>query len=278
MSLAGGYALRLEPDALDADRCDRLAAEAGRAVRGGEQESALRLLEEALALWDGVPLTAVPGSYAERQRHRLVERRLELLETRLEPELELGRHTRVAAELTALADEHPLREGLRALQMLALYRPPPARPWPRCTSASCVAIPSSTPGRAEFSFDLGDDGCRVVHVAAGCSKDLVRDLLRDQHPDLAELPIREVAGGWGNQMWRHWHEDGERYDLEHFQLTPTENTWNVRVRRSTYWALTRSQLTEFVAEAGFTNITWHDPASSRYYQPVLTAQRAPSAR
>src|ERR1041385_4348792 len=34
------------------------------------------------------------------------------------------------------------------------------------------------------------------------SADLVRDLLRDQHPDLAALPIREVAGGWGNQMWR----------------------------------------------------------------------------
>ncbi|MFE0178432.1 phosphotransferase [Streptomyces sp. NPDC059002] len=32
--------------------------------------------------------------------------------------------------------------------------------------------------------------------------DLVRDLLQDQHPDLAELPLREVAGGWGNQMWR----------------------------------------------------------------------------
>ena len=34
------------------------------------------------------------------------------------------------------------------------------------------------------------------------SEDLVRDLLREQHPDLADLPIREVAGGWGNQMWR----------------------------------------------------------------------------
>ncbi len=32
--------------------------------------------------------------------------------------------------------------------------------------------------------------------------DLVRDLLRDQHPDLAGLPIRKVSGGWGNQMWR----------------------------------------------------------------------------
>jgi aminoglycoside phosphotransferase (APT) family kinase protein len=34
------------------------------------------------------------------------------------------------------------------------------------------------------------------------SEDLVRGLLREQHPDLAGLPIREVAGGWGNQMWR----------------------------------------------------------------------------
>ncbi|WP_280421871.1 aminoglycoside phosphotransferase family protein [Nocardia carnea] len=32
--------------------------------------------------------------------------------------------------------------------------------------------------------------------------ELVRDLLQDQHPDLAGLTIREVAGGWGNQMWR----------------------------------------------------------------------------
>ncbi|CAL9644083.1 aminoglycoside phosphotransferase family protein [Streptomyces sp. enrichment culture] len=32
--------------------------------------------------------------------------------------------------------------------------------------------------------------------------ELVRDLLREQHPDLAGLAVREVPGGWGNQMWR----------------------------------------------------------------------------
>lgn len=31
---------------------------------------------------------------------------------------------------------------------------------------------------------------------------LVRELLQDQQPDLADLPLREVEGGWGNQMWR----------------------------------------------------------------------------
>jgi aminoglycoside phosphotransferase (APT) family kinase protein len=33
-------------------------------------------------------------------------------------------------------------------------------------------------------------------------QDLVRALLRDQHPDLAGLALREVAGGWDNQQWR----------------------------------------------------------------------------
>ncbi|MYW92467.1 phosphotransferase [Amycolatopsis rubida] len=39
-------------------------------------------------------------------------------------------------------------------------------------------------------------------TATEITADLVRDLLQQQHPDLAGLPIREVAGGWGNQMWR----------------------------------------------------------------------------
>ncbi|WP_313662504.1 aminoglycoside phosphotransferase family protein [Cellulosimicrobium cellulans] len=36
----------------------------------------------------------------------------------------------------------------------------------------------------------------------GTTADLVREALEEQHPDLAGLPLREVAGGWGNQMWR----------------------------------------------------------------------------
>ncbi|RYE40268.1 MAG: aminoglycoside phosphotransferase, partial [Hyphomicrobiales bacterium] len=31
---------------------------------------------------------------------------------------------------------------------------------------------------------------------------LVRALLRDQHPDLADLELRDVEGGWDNQQWR----------------------------------------------------------------------------
>ncbi|RCG19725.1 aminoglycoside phosphotransferase [Streptomyces diacarni] len=47
---------------------------------------------------------------------------------------------------------------------------------------------------------------------------LVRDLLREQHPDLAELALREVAGGWGNQMWRLGDELAVR--VQRMDLTP----------------------------------------------------------
>jgi aminoglycoside phosphotransferase (APT) family kinase protein len=42
----------------------------------------------------------------------------------------------------------------------------------------------------------------MTDTEIGITADLVRDLLQEQHPDLAGLAIREVAGGWGNQMWR----------------------------------------------------------------------------
>lgn len=32
--------------------------------------------------------------------------------------------------------------------------------------------------------------------------DLIRDLLREQHPDLADLPVKLGARGWDNQLWR----------------------------------------------------------------------------
>jgi aminoglycoside phosphotransferase (APT) family kinase protein len=42
----------------------------------------------------------------------------------------------------------------------------------------------------------------MTEIETEITEGLVRDLLRDQHPDLAELPLCEVEGGWGNQMWR----------------------------------------------------------------------------
>ena len=34
------------------------------------------------------------------------------------------------------------------------------------------------------------------------TEDLIRDLLREQHPDLADRPVKLGARGWDNQVWR----------------------------------------------------------------------------
>ncbi|MFJ9458191.1 class I SAM-dependent methyltransferase [Kitasatospora sp. NPDC101447] len=75
------------------------------------------------------------------------------------------------------------------------------------------------------------------------------------------------------QLWQ-WHEDGERYDLELFQLLRDDTAqWRVDVRRATYWALTRTQSSGFATEAGFTGAIWKEPADTGFFQPVLIARR-----
>ncbi|GGT21512.1 regulatory protein AfsR [Streptomyces kurssanovii] len=122
VSESGGYALRIGRDALDLAVAQELAAEAYKANAAGDRTQARALLNKVLNLWDGEPLANVPGPYAENQRTRLVEWGLQLLETRLDIDLEVGRHAEAVSELTALTATHPLRERLRELLMLALYR------------------------------------------------------------------------------------------------------------------------------------------------------------
>ncbi|MCX5198545.1 tetratricopeptide repeat protein [Streptomyces sp. NBC_00249] len=120
---AGGYAIRLRhQEALDLGIARSLAADAEQARTAGDRALARTLLARALDLWDGEPLAGVPGPHADTERTRLAEWRLQLLETRLDLDLEVGHHAEAVSELTALTAAHPLRERLRELLMLALYR------------------------------------------------------------------------------------------------------------------------------------------------------------
>ncbi|WP_369260205.1 BTAD domain-containing putative transcriptional regulator [Streptomyces sp. R35] len=123
VSESGGYAIRsLGEGALDLARAQELAAEAEKARGSGDLCRAREVLRDALGLWDGEVLASVPGPYAETQRARLEEWRLQLLESRLDMDLEQACHAEAVSELTALTAAHPLRERLRELLMLALYR------------------------------------------------------------------------------------------------------------------------------------------------------------
>jgi predicted ATPase/DNA-binding SARP family transcriptional activator len=120
---AGGYSLELPPEAVDVHRYEQIVA-AGRAAEAdGDPSRAVALLAEADALWRGDPLTDFAyEDFAAGAITRLSELRLAVIEERLDLELQLGRHQGAIVQLEELVAAHPLRERLRGLLMLALYR------------------------------------------------------------------------------------------------------------------------------------------------------------
>jgi DNA-binding SARP family transcriptional activator len=117
---AGGYALQVEPDRVDAVRFVRLLDQAATAPdRATERDR----LVEALALWRGTPFDGVRSDWLERtQATRLQERYLAGLERRIDLDLADGSPAGLAAELGELTGHHPLRESLWARLLVALAR------------------------------------------------------------------------------------------------------------------------------------------------------------
>jgi predicted ATPase/DNA-binding SARP family transcriptional activator len=115
-----GYILRVPPEQIDVRRAERLIAAAHETAEPVRRSA---LLRDALALWRGSALADFAyDDFARADAERLEDLRLATLESAVEAELELGRHAELVPELEALLEEHPLRERLRELLMLALYR------------------------------------------------------------------------------------------------------------------------------------------------------------
>ena len=119
---APGYAVEVDPSAIDVVRFEQLRREGEAAHAAGNVELASRRFAEALALWRGAPLAEFQEPFAVTEAARLDELHLVCLESRIAADLDRGRHAELVAELEPLVARHPLREGLRAQQVLALYR------------------------------------------------------------------------------------------------------------------------------------------------------------
>ncbi|HEX3051318.1 MAG TPA: class I SAM-dependent methyltransferase [Aggregatilineaceae bacterium] len=74
------------------------------------------------------------------------------------------------------------------------------------------------------------------------------------------------------QVW-DWSEDGTCYTINMFILREAESGWSTNHYRTTYRALQRSELSAILDEAGFSDIRWHVPQDTGYYQPIVTAKR-----
>jgi DNA-binding SARP family transcriptional activator/ABC-type branched-subunit amino acid transport system substrate-binding protein/streptogramin lyase len=103
----------------DAVEFERLLEQA----RDQAPREAVATLRSALALWRGRPYADVEyESWARHEIVRLEDLRTAALEELLDARLQLGEAAGLVPELESLVAEHPLRERLRALLMLALYR------------------------------------------------------------------------------------------------------------------------------------------------------------
>ena len=169
-----GYRLELDGSEVDVARFDELAAEARAHLDAGRLVEARDSLAAALALWRGPALVdLVDQGAALAQAAELEERRLAVLEERIDVDLALGRHSHLVGELSALVDEHPLREGLRRSSPLLSTAPvgrptrsersptPPARfarSWASSQAGRCVT--SSRPSSTRILRSMRAGRCR----------------------------------------------------------------------------------------------------------------------
>jgi DNA-binding SARP family transcriptional activator len=122
-TVGGGYLLTVRPCELDAERFTARLEDGLDALNTGNAARAAELLREAMKVWRGTPLAEVYfEDFAQPELRRLEEMRLVALESRIEAELQLGRHEHLIGELAAILAHEPTRERVASQLMLALYR------------------------------------------------------------------------------------------------------------------------------------------------------------
>ncbi|MEV0569068.1 BTAD domain-containing putative transcriptional regulator [Dactylosporangium sp. NPDC050588] len=151
----GGYMLEI-PDA-DLDRTEFAARvqEARKHADAGRLAEASTALQQALALWRGNALSDVDSPLVLRGAAQLEEDRLSAIQELARLDLELGRHHEIGGALATLVAEHPLRERLYELLMLALYR----------SGRQAEALEVSRRARATLIDELGiEPGAALQHL------------------------------------------------------------------------------------------------------------------
>nr|WP_246401981.1 AfsR/SARP family transcriptional regulator [Jiangella mangrovi] len=118
-----GYLLDVPAERVDLSRFTVHADQGRQALRRGDHEQAVTVLDAALALWRGEPLAEFSSLRSLAPTiTRLSELRIAAMEDRFDARLSLGDARGCVAELETLVEQHRYRERLWALLVLALYR------------------------------------------------------------------------------------------------------------------------------------------------------------
>jgi SAM-dependent methyltransferase len=73
------------------------------------------------------------------------------------------------------------------------------------------------------------------------------------------------------QVW-DWAPDGRSYAINQFFIRESETGWRTSHYVSRFRALLRDELSNALRAADFSDIRWHLPAESGFYQPIVTAR------
>jgi hypothetical protein len=159
----------------------------GRALLDTDPAAASVAIGEGLALWRGQPYEDFfYERFAESDISRLEELRFEAVELRVDADLRLGLATERVGELEGLARQHPLRERLTSVLIVALYRSGPVAPAPAvevgtiCGRARGSRMPAVGADEDGVEDDRGQrvvyhvDRLRMAVCVAGIGRDIFR--------------------------------------------------------------------------------------------------------
>jgi predicted ATPase/DNA-binding SARP family transcriptional activator len=193
-SLSGGYSLVGSPEQVDWFLFEALVTRGRVAARDGDPALARRLLGDALGLWEGPPLADV-GDAPLRAVFApvMAAARLAALADRYDADLALG-DADLVAELTPVAEEHPLDERFAGQLMLALHR----------AGRRGAALRHWDAFRARSAGEGGTEpGARLRELARA---------IRDEDPALDAAP-RHLAAVTGPAAWPSTDLVGRRDEL-----------------------------------------------------------------
>jgi SAM-dependent methyltransferase len=104
--------------------------------------------------------------------------------------------------------------------------------------------------------------------------------IRDYDAILQEKPrttLPQVSDNDGNraisfQVW-DWLGNGHTYTLNHFIVKQVDDAWQTTCNVTSLRAWRRAEVQLLLARAGLSDIQWHMPTDSGFYQPIVTAHK-----